>query len=594
MENRHKSHIYKTNHIQMKYNILALLIFFSSGIVSAQDSIVNRNVTVEREYQPLINDAGKIITNPKVLEPIVEKTKAVFSDITAPLKIGTNIQTLDPEELKHLPSVVKNGFARVGLGYPLNTLAEFMYPLVKNENNRLDLSLRHLGALTDKIHSKTTTGIQYDHLFSGFNFYTGITGRHDFYNYYGRIFGADKVYQMADITPAYGNAVYTTPEANTLTLRNLSGFPLNETNWRVNFTAGARSLPDAESLNYDISMNYNLFTAISGKLTENELMLKANFDVPFNYNRMGMNVEIHNLNYGSSAIKPNNFPLSYNLIKINPFYKLKGENWLLKLGVKTGLSLGHGQVFTPSPDVTAQWNAVPEYLSLYGGVTGDLTVNTLSRTYDENRYISPGNRLEDLYTPLDAFLGIKLSPASGLMFDVWGDYQIIHNQYLYVNRSYTTSDTTVMEDIKTVYHNRFDVIYAPAGKLSAGMRLNYDYKNRFGAYVKGAYHSWKVENQDFAWQLPVWDSDLGMYAKIKDNISLNTQFIFQDGRYARLGNTARRMNAVYDWNLGASYAYLDWLSVFIKLNNILNSKYDYYYGYQVQGINAMIGASFSF
>ena len=126
------------------------------------------------------------------------------------------------------------------------------------------------------------------------------------------------------------------------------------------------------------------------------------------------------------------------------------------------------------------------------------------------------------------------------------------------------------------------------------MRVNYDYKNRYGAYAKGAYHSWNVENQEYAWQLPTWNADLGGYVKINNNINVNTQFIFQDGRYARLGNAAHKMNAIYDWNLGASYAYLDWLSVFVKLNNILNSKYDYFNGYQVQGINAMVGASFSF
>lgn len=61
------------------------------------------------------------------------------------------------------------------------------------------------------------------------------------------------------------------------------------------------------------------------------------------------------------------------------------------------------------------------------------------------------------------------------------------------------------------------------------MRVNYDYKNRYGLYTKGAYHSWNVENQEHAWQ-PTWDADLGGYAKINNNISINTQFMFQDGQ----------------------------------------------------------------
>ena len=570
------------------------MIAFSIGYSSAQDSIVNRNVTVEREYQPIIKDAGKIIATPKTVEPLVEKTKPVYSDINTPLSISSNIQTLAPEELKHLPNPAKKGFARIGIGYPLNTLAEFMFPVIKNESNRLDFTLRHLGALTDDIHSKTSADIQYDHIFSNFDVYAGLGGCHDYYNYYGRVFGAEKSYGMADITPDYGNTVYNTPQGNTLTLRDLSGLPLDETNWRLNFKAGARSLPTAETLRYDISLNYNMFTALVSKLTENQILLKGLFDVPFEENRLGMNVEIHNLNYGSSVNKLINFPDSYSLIKINPFYKLMGDDWFVRLGVKSGISFGHGQVFTPSPDVTAQWNAVPEYFALYGGVTGDLTVNTMSKIYDENRYISAGNRVEDLYTPIDAFVGIKLSPAYNLMFDVYGNYQAINNQYFYVNREYTTTDATVMTDIKNLYHNRFDVVYAAANKLSAGMRVSYDYKNLFSTYLKAAYHSWSVKDQDYAWQLPTWDADLGINANITNEISINTQFIFNDGRFAKLGYEAKKMNAAYDWNLGASYTYLDWLSVFVKVNNILNSKYDSYYGYKAQGINAMIGASFSF
>ena len=52
----------------MKTSILSLfLIVFSTGLIWAQDSLKNRNVTVEREYQPIINDAGKIITTPRVI-----------------------------------------------------------------------------------------------------------------------------------------------------------------------------------------------------------------------------------------------------------------------------------------------------------------------------------------------------------------------------------------------------------------------------------------------------------------------------------------------------------------------------------------------
>lgn len=584
-----------------KIKILSCSVLFALAnvaLISAQenDTVVHKSVTVTREFQPVINDAGKIITSPQVVEPSVEKSKPQYSDITTPLNIDFHIHTLKPEELLHTPLPAKNGFLRLGLGYPLNTLGDFMYPVLNNTNNRLDVGLHHLGAFGDKIHSKTTGAIQYNHLFDGFDLYVGIGGSHDFFNYYARSFAGEEPVIMSEVASNYGDATYSTPEGNSISLYELSGLPLNDTHWRFNASVGARSLPLADNLIFDASLNYNLFKAIGSNLSENQILLKGLFNVPFEANRLGMNVDMYNFQY--AAGQNFNFSKQYSLIKLNPFWKLVGENWFLKLGAKTGISIGQGQVFTPSPDVSAQWNAVLEYLAVYGGVTGDLTVNSLNRIYDENRYLSPQNRLADTYTPIDTYLGVKISPVFNLLLDVYGQYKIINNQYFYVNRPYeltVPSATNMPANMANFYHNRFDVVYSRATRASAGLRTAWDYKNLLNVYLKGAYHYWTVNDQARAWQLPNWDADFGANVKVNRDISVNTQFIFQDGRYAKLSNAnGTRMNPALDWNLGASYAYRDWMSFFVKLNNILNKKYDFYNGYDVQGINVMAGAAFSF
>jgi len=52
-----------------KYIIPALLLM----AVGANAQTVDQNVTVEREYQPVIQDAGKISSVPEIIEPAVEK-----------------------------------------------------------------------------------------------------------------------------------------------------------------------------------------------------------------------------------------------------------------------------------------------------------------------------------------------------------------------------------------------------------------------------------------------------------------------------------------------------------------------------------------
>ncbi|MHB9054847.1 MAG: porin family protein [Paludibacteraceae bacterium] len=582
------------------FSFIVLLIFANFSRVSGQenDTIVHKSVTVTREFQPVINDAGKIITSPAVVEPTVEKSKPVYSDITVPLNISTHVQILKPEELLHAPSQAKKGFLRLGVGYPLNTLGDFMYPVLSNPKNRLDVALHHLGAFDEKTHSKTTGSLQFNHLFNNFDLYAGVGGSHDYFNYYARSFAGTERVIMSDAASRYGDAVYTTPERKTITLYELSGLPLNDTQWRFNANVGARSLPLADNLIFDASLNYDLFKSMGNNLKEDQILLKGSFNVPFDKNRLGIDVDIYNFQYNRDSIHNFFFPDRYSVLKLNPFWKLTGDNWFLRLGVKTGLSIGAGQFFTPSPDISAEWYAVPKYLAVYGGATGDLTVNSLNRVYNENRYLSAQNRLLDTYTPIDAYLGLKVSPVFNLLLDAYGEYKMINNQYFYINRPYvltTASANQMPADMTNFYHNRFDVIYAEASCASLGLRTAWDYKNLINIYLKGAYHHWSVAGENHAWQLPRWDADFGTSVKINNDVNVNTQFIFQDGRYAKLSDIyGTKMAPVLDWNLGATYAYRDWMSFFLKLNNILNKKYEIYSGYDVQGINVMVGAAFSF
>lgn len=582
---------------KMRYKILTagIVVFASVSFAQSQrdTTSVNRSVMVERDFQPVIQDAGKIISLPKEIEPVVEKTNPSYADFTTPIDFNDTLSMLMPEKLQHKPYDVKSGFLRLGIGYPLNTIADLMYPILKNENNMLDLSLHHLGAFGDKNHSKTSLKLQYDHLFDNFGIYAGIGGMHEHYNYYGRWFGINRPFILSEIASQYGSSVYRMPNGSDISLYNISAFPLNETNWRINTNVGVKSLPATDGLEYKAELQYNVFKAVKVPVNENHLRLKGAVEVPFDDNRLGMKLEINNMNYSADDTAAFRFPDSYSVIKFNPYFKMIGYTGFIKLGVKTGIASNHGQVFTPSPDVEAQWNAIHDYLAIYGGVTGDLQLSTLDYTYNQNRYLHSPLRLNDVYTPIDAYGGIKFKPAYNFLFDIFGSYKIIDRQYFFINREFI-SQTAPEDNLAKIYQNRFDVVYADANHATAGLRADYNYKKQVHVYLKGAYHYWDVSEQQYAWQMPEFDIDFGANVQIMNNTNIFTQIFFQDGKYAKLGDRAVKMTPTLDINIGASYIYNDRLSLFIKLNNLLNKHYDIYYGYEVQGINATIGATVSF
>ena len=97
--------------------------------VSAQnsaDTTLNRNVTVERDFQPVIQAAGKLSTKPEVVETTVEAAKVEYSDYTADVQPGAEFNALLSQPTRFSAGKVYNGYLRGAIGHP-NTLFDFEY-----------------------------------------------------------------------------------------------------------------------------------------------------------------------------------------------------------------------------------------------------------------------------------------------------------------------------------------------------------------------------------------------------------------------------------------------------------------------------------
>ena len=306
--------------------------------------------------------------------------------------------------------------------------------------------------------------------------------------------------------------------------------------------------------------------------------------------------------YSSSTIPDFNFWQTYSVLTVNPYYSIERPEFNVRLGLKTSLSFVHGKLMNPSPDISAEWKAVPKYLSFYGGLTGDYEVNTLDKIATENPYLFSDLKVNDTYTPVDLFVGMKLKPLYNLLLDAFIESKQISNQYFYVNKAYSLTPAYSLTSAyipypqadSTIYSNRFNVVYSSATQTKMGIRANYNYKNLVNVEMKWAYNSWNVDNQQYAWNMPKYDAQLNTDIHINDNLTVSVNMFYEGLRYAKLGDMAILMNDKVDINLGAAYSYNNWLTVFGKINNLINNQYQNYYGYDVQGTNMMIGAAFSF
>jgi len=202
----------------------------------------------------------------------------------------------------------------------------------------------------------------------------------------------------------------------------------------------------------------------------------------------------------------------------------------------------------------------------------------------------------DTYTPVDFYAGIKLKPLYNLLLDGYVDFRRIDNQYFFVNKEYDLANPQVyMPGANySLYTNRFNVVYGSASRVKMGIRANYNLKKMVNVELKWAYNGWNVTNQQFAWNKPKYEAQLNTDIRINPNLTVSANMFYEGIRYAKLGNAAYLMHDKVDINLGLNYSYTNWLTVFGKINNLINNQYQDFYGYDNQGTNMMIGAAFSF
>jgi hypothetical protein len=573
---------------------------------AAQDTVIHRNITVERDYKPVIQDVGKINAGPNAMVLKVKKAEPKFSDFNLPLAVEQNINTLAVAEIQHEKhKQLQQGLLRLGMGTQFNTLGDFYTSLIKNRDAKLDLNINHLGTFSNRLHSLSKVSLDYEKIFDALTLNAGISGNHQFFNYYGTNFNNEgKVINNDDATQANNKSVYTEYNLQQLNpLRTpISWLQMdllnnsNNTFWRGATHVSISSITEQENLQYHIGANYKYFHSING-LSEHFIHSNGGLSIPIDRIRMGVDFDYANMMYQNNIAYLNTFNYwdYYSVMGLNPYLKMNGATWFIRIGAKSSFAMTHGRSFSPSPDIAAEWQLSPKYLAVYGGATGAYTINTLYSSSMENRFLSPDSRIEDTYTPINLYVGFKAKPISGLLVDLFTDYRKIDNQYFYVNKPYylTKASNSIYENFPLIYTNKFDIVYSSASLMRIGCRIHYQYKNSFNVQLKTTHNKWNVVSELHAWYKPEWETDLSTDLKINKDFHIMASLFTQSASYAKLGDVTMPFSKRIDLNCSAFYSLSRYWTTFVKLNNILNSRYQEYLGYEVQGFNGLIGMTFN-
>lgn len=600
------------NNIRIALSGLALLL--SGTLFAQQDSALHRSVTVERDFQPVIQAAGKIATKPAVVETKIESSQVHYSDFTAEVTPQATFNPLLSQPTRFEAGRKYNGYIRGALGHP-NTLLDFGYHLDDTKNSILDVYAHHRAEWGLAALSKTNVGLNFTHTYSKCDLYFGLSGGNIFYHKYGHFYDYSQTFGMwAKNDEAYPKP-YTIGDEDKTSL------------WTAEVYLGVKANAK-QDVQYQVQTGYMLF-AKAGAVSEHQLRTKGSFDWHSAEHHVGAQLYVQNnfLQLNDALGIPNSlYQKSRHNFRIEPYYAYEGTRLRVHVGVNFDLNIGKGHQilsktenvsFAPSPHINLEAQIAKQWLTIYADIEGSLGFGSLQSYMEENRYsmIHAGIiRPCAPYTPVDAELGFHIRPHRDVLIEIHGGYAYMMYEDFWIA---TANSTTVFEPLnKPLMAGDFIHDHADnyqRGKI--GGQLNYHYQDLVRVNLHGDYYIWKGDTT--VYDRPNWELGLRIDGRINKNWSLYSDNHFAGKRLALATDGEHWLAPTIDLNLGLQYDM--WvgkvknestkgktnnnalrpepqpnLTLFFQLNNWLHRKNEIYYGYRSQGINFLLGATYRF
>ncbi|MBQ6079557.1 MAG: TonB-dependent receptor [Muribaculaceae bacterium] len=617
-----------------KIYIAALLAAFALNAAYSQDNKnLNKEITLEKDIEPLQKKAVKKNELPKVVKPTTtgQKNQLGYSDLTSPIEVPTSIPTLLPYGYRTAHNFSdKRGYLDIGAGTQANFRMDFGYRILNAEREKLGVWFNHSSTWNGKNSSKVinldenrnkqkfndnTIGVDYSKGLGNGMLSLGAKAHIDNYNYYGG-------WNTYPIQPEIYD--YTVPKAPYDWDKEKQTF----TNFNLNAGWKSQLMLRDNPLNYNVGLQYGHaaydkpFNQIYKHGAHDNwgiINLGASYDLT-ELTTAALNIKGEYLRRGAKAISNSALDLfdEVGMITLSPTYTIRGDMYKLQLGVNAHLSFSDGAFLRLTPNVRFHL-ALVDGFTFYGNALGGKMLGYRQDNHFANyRYDDPLLIYKSVYTPLDAEAGFKIGPFQGLSAKLALGYAIVKDQ---PGIWYQSDPGIANLALFTGMMSTYNVLDARGYWL--GAELNYKYRSLIEATasVKYAPHDdelYATDKHYNNYKLGVDRASTVANIDLKVNpwrpLTVNLGLEYRGGRMALFGNQPytdvepstgepyivyspfvfQKMDDVMNLHAGANYRLNSNINLWLQAHNLLNRRYDLLYGMGAQRIGFMLGAGFTF
>lgn len=546
--------------MKLQYIILAGFMAASTGVDAKEE--LSKEITIEKEIVPEQRAATRLNVTPAVSLPAVKTKRLTYSDRSVSTSVPASISTLEPAAYGTTTGA-ENYRGYVDLGYfpTFNAALSAGYRIVDNEKTLLRGWMQYDGTVYDGNMADGEDVTLRSHTVTA---------------------GLGLVQHVGGASTVNVDADYTFSRFN---------MPVEEEYYqnvnRVNIDAAWKST--VRGIDYTIGLGYGhfgygksgleYFNSTLKPARENRIAVNAGAAVQVGeHSHVSLDADVSHLGYNEND---NNS----TLISLTPSYLYRLSHIVTRIGAKIEVTTNMHSGFHIAPDMGIDW--MPSSLvAVYCRLSGGEHQNTLGSLYDFTRYAEPlglaisGN--SNIPYALDA--GLNVGSWKGLSFRLFGGYAVADNWLMPYAGEVNGFCRFGYVDIKG-WH--------------AGAAVKYEYRNLAEIDVSYETAPQKHDKGYYLWRdrsryvvdasltvhpIDRLDVTVGYELRAKRKMTSGVENILPD---INLGN-------MENLSLGGLYRINQNLSVFARLENILDNKCMLVNDIPAQGFTGLVGVGYKF
>lgn len=594
---------------RIKKRAVTLLILFSVAGKVYPQQVINPTLEVRREFDKRLLEVEKSALNSSIADSIKSfNLTHHYTTFKKPLKNLYRFTPISAINIKgEEPSQGQLLSLELGANFPFSPFGSlFISPIRRSSRFTMPLVIQHSGYYAslprfdyiENSFNKRADRVYSPHSISNFSLLPKLrwsSGEATLHLGYRR--GAHTLYGFGndahiDVTPK----LMRDSLLNRSDILKIEAAIVSKFKESIPFNYGARTT--LSSLNFRelhplwLSLEEGVlpYSMGSTSITERSLELHLWGGLKFkNHNRVDISALFNTNGISSLEQLRQNFELA-------PSYSFQKRGWLLTLGLKFNRSWNnHATAFNIYLKGLAQREIVKRSLWLYGSIDGKNHLNSLQGMVLKTAWISPKIEIKDSEQPLELRVGVKGLLARAISFNIFAGYdQFVNQLHLYSNSSISNSSGVPLNSIDALYKNQLSFLVG-ATLSYEGEPLKLNISTKLAAY-RDQYKNWE-EHFNYP------KATLNAFAQysIKRRLFVSSQIEYS-GAVPMLVNRSPSFEPLFEVREAPSYLKIDLelsyilnrrSTLFISINNLLNSTIIEHGAYAQQSINGGVGFRYS-